>query len=171
MFAGPVAPLESVTLSSCWVAVESRARSQVPEDFAAPLPSSRRRFRASSVAAAQSQALLVGSKGRAEQRRCERKSIQGSVGGETLGPPASVAVPGCSDSRGRRRRCRGAAVPPEQEVQDRLHGLHGSAAGAVRGSWARRHGPGAVLRRLESPVPAVRPATAWWLRCREAPAS
>lgn len=25
---------------------------------------------------------------------------------------------------------------------DRSHGLHGSVAGTVRGSWARRHGPG-----------------------------
>lgn len=120
----------------------------------------------------------MGSKGRAEQRRCERKSIQGSVWGEKLGPPASAAVPGCSDSRGRRRRSHGAAGPPEQEVPDRLHGLHGSMAGAVRGLWARRHGPGVVLCRpgkrrpeFESPVPAVRPAAVRWLRRREVPAS
>lgn len=144
-----------------------RAAALVPKAF----PRQQRRSRPS-------QALLVGSKGRAEQRRCERESIEGSVGGEKLGPPASAAVPGRSDSRGRRRRCRGAAVPPEQEVQDRLHGLHGSAAGAVCGSWARRHGPAVVLWRLgkrrpelESPVPAARPATVRWLRRKEAPAS
>ncbi|XP_075375244.1 uncharacterized protein LOC142417935 [Mycteria americana] len=102
VFAGPVAPLENVTLSPAWVLVESRAWSQVLEDFAASLPLSRSRLRARRATARLSapRALPVGSKGCADGLHCERESIQGSVSRETLAARECGSGRLLSDSRG-----------------------------------------------------------------------
>ncbi|KAM6297505.1 MYCBP-associated protein [Aegotheles albertisi] len=101
VFAGPVAPLENVTLSPACALVESGVRSRVLEDFAASLPLSRRRFRARRAAAGPSApgALPVGSTGRAHGCIAKGNRYR-EASGEKLRPPASVAVPGSSLTHG-----------------------------------------------------------------------
>lgn len=102
VFTGLVAPLENATLSPAWVLVESRARSQVPEDFAASLPLPRRCFHTRRATAWPSapQALPAGSKGHADGLHCERESIQGSVLRETPAARERGGARLLSDSQG-----------------------------------------------------------------------
>lgn len=86
---------------STWVLVESRAWSQVLEDFAVLLPLSRRRFRARRAVAWPTVpwALPAGSKGRADGLHCERESVQGADSRETLSARERGRARLLSDSR------------------------------------------------------------------------